>query len=53
MSEKARIEYEDEEKERKELARMIHGDATKTGEKKEVSAEEKKSKFYVIIDCRF
>ena len=49
MSEKARIEHEEEEKERKELARMIHGDATKS-EKKEVSAEEKKSGI-LLAEC--
>ncbi|CAB3407273.1 unnamed protein product [Caenorhabditis bovis] len=41
---KERMEFEDEEKERQDLKRMIHGDTVnKTGEKKEVTAEEKKN----------
>ncbi|CAD6184372.1 unnamed protein product [Caenorhabditis auriculariae] len=45
MSEKARMEYENEERERKDLKRMIHGDSVKTEnkEKKEATAEERKN----------
>ncbi|KAF1769961.1 hypothetical protein GCK72_001778 [Caenorhabditis remanei] len=45
MSEKAKIDFETEEKEREDLKRMIHGDTVQKGEKKEgeVTAEEKKS----------
>lgn len=49
LSDKQRMEYEDEEKERRELAKLIHGDATKPGEKKEMSAEEKKSMWNITF----
>uniref|UniRef100_A0A0K0CU91 DUF3591 domain-containing protein n=1 Tax=Angiostrongylus cantonensis TaxID=6313 RepID=A0A0K0CU91_ANGCA len=45
MSERARMEFENEEKERQDLKRMVHGDmAGKTEkDKKEATAEEKKN----------
>ncbi|VDO20453.1 unnamed protein product [Haemonchus placei] len=45
MSERARMEFENEEKERQDLKRMVHGDATNKTEKdkKEATAEEKKN----------
>lgn len=44
MSEKQRMDFETEEKEREDLKRMIHGDTVAKGEKKaEVTAEEKKN----------
>lgn len=45
MSERARMEFENEEKERQDLKRMVHGDAPMKTEKdkKEATAEEKKS----------
>ncbi|VDK40625.1 unnamed protein product [Cylicostephanus goldi] len=45
MSERARMEFESEEKERQDLKRMVHGDAPIKTEKdkKEATAEEKKN----------
>ncbi|VDO88180.1 unnamed protein product [Heligmosomoides polygyrus] len=45
MSERARMEFENEEKERQDLKRMVHGDATNKGDKdkKEATAEERKN----------
>ncbi|KAK6728026.1 hypothetical protein RB195_005591 [Necator americanus] len=45
MSERARMEFENEEKERQDLKRMVHGDAPMKTEKdkKEATAEEKKN----------
>uniref|UniRef100_A0A1I7TBT1 Transcription initiation factor TFIID subunit 1 n=1 Tax=Caenorhabditis tropicalis TaxID=1561998 RepID=A0A1I7TBT1_9PELO len=45
LSEKAKIDFETEEKEREDLKRMIHGDTVQKGERKEgeMTAEEKKS----------